>query len=162
MGERENKDEKDFFIVDKSTGEVVGETNNKNSGVKSVLLTIAGVVLGFLVYYIFQLLISFVLAFLISIPIIGRFLYYPADYPFVLMTMPPVFGVSFGSWVCTKISGRGAPVCVAIMAFYLFCFLWAVFWSPSAQFKWSYVEQLAATVGTAIVCYKMRRKDLEP
>lgn len=162
MGERENKDEKDFFIVDKSTGEVVGETNSKNSGAKSALLTIAGVVLGFIAFYVSNLLVAWIIGLIGRIPIIGRWLYYPADVPWATIVLPPIFSVGVGAVVCTKIAGRAAPVCVAIIVFMVITVPLIMLGYASTPLTWVHVAELAATIGTAIFHYKTKSKDLEP
>lgn len=158
MEHRNGNNEKDFYIVDKSTGEIVGETNNKRSGAKSALLTILGTVLGFAAFYIAFRVSAWIVAFVGSIPILGRLVYYPSDAPWASIALPPPVGVFAGAAVCAKISGRAAPVCVAIIAVYLLCVAILLF-CHALSLDTGLVALF--TIGSAAVAYSMKAKDLD-
>lgn len=115
--------DKQYNIVDKDTGEVVGQTNNKRSGVLSVVLTILGTVLGFIIFDVVQYGLSWIIALLGQVPFLRYILYYPSDASWAMIVLPGSNGVFSGTWVCTWISGRSAPLCVVIVVLSVLSFI---------------------------------------
>lgn len=151
------RDEKQFCEVDKSPENAAVETKPKRSLIKSVLLSIFGIIAGAIVFFIVLRVATWLVAFLGEIPILGKVIYYPSDGPWALLALPGPLAALAGAAVCAVICGRSAPFCVTLIAVYLLC---AIFLLCNHALPLRTGIAAVFTIGAAVVTCGMSDDDV--
>jgi len=120
---------------------------------KSLLAT----VLGLVAWFVVLILGSAIVDLLGRIPIIGAFLYYPADASWAQVVLPTTAAVATGAFCSIKIGGRSKLFSVLIAILYLadIILMFAVH-----NFSWSELLRGAISIATAAIFFPMSKNDI--